>query len=188
MAKKTSGFSIVEVYGPGNGANLTEEQLAHLPELTSEEIAELAKAYPNGPTQRAYLHLRDTSKKDNQQTFPLSTWQNLNSLRRLGQNNLVVAGYKGILNVKTKLSVAPVQDISADKAKSILKTAGTQKVEETDLETGEDLEDNESFEDLSKEAADMARAKETRAAAAKPGKAVSSAKGKAAAKGKAGKK
>lgn len=54
-------------------------------DLTDEQIADLAKAYPNQPTGNAYLEYYNSNLKETDQNFSLGTWANLNALRKLGK-------------------------------------------------------------------------------------------------------
>lgn len=81
---------LLQKFNPANAANLTAQDLETLRGLTDQQIDELAKAYPNQPTRRAYLRLYDTSKPENKQLFNLSTWQNLRNVRKFSNmKNLV---------------------------------------------------------------------------------------------------
>lgn len=94
-------MNIVEVYNPANAANLTDEQISAMRTLTVDEIAQLAKAYPNGPTGNSYLKLHDKNLGDEKQIYPLSTWQNLHNLHKINNFNFTAFAF-------TKNFVAPV--------------------------------------------------------------------------------
>jgi len=84
---------LIEKFNPG--ANLSAEDLVIMKGLTDEQISVLAKAYPNTPTRRSYIRLYDKNMKDHQQIYQLSTWQNLNNLRKYSnKKNLVAYDYK----------------------------------------------------------------------------------------------
>lgn len=86
---------LVEKFNPANGANLSAEDLAIMKNLTDEQIGILAKAYPNTPGRRSYIRLYDTAIKPEKQIFQLSTWQNLNNLRKFSnKKNLVPYDYQ----------------------------------------------------------------------------------------------
>jgi hypothetical protein len=123
MAKK----ELTELYSPDNAEQLKEEQRKSLANLTQEEVAELAKAHPNGPNTVPYLVLRDKTKKDNEQIFPRSTWQNYHSLLMLGQKQFVVADFVQHFKPENeKMGVAEEQDLSNEQAKSELRSAPIQ--------------------------------------------------------------
>lgn len=86
---------IVKIYNPANAAALTPDQIEGLQKLTTEEIGQLAKAYPNG-TGGAYLLIIDGSQPANKQLPTLSTFQNLYNLRvRNGMKQFVAFSFKG---------------------------------------------------------------------------------------------
>ncbi len=126
----------IQIYDPSNAKNLTEEQIAGLANLTIEEIRELAKAYPNKATGKAYLVLRDTRKKDKDQLFPRSTWQNFSNLLKQGAKHFAVISYVEIFSKKkVALKTAPLQDLTKKEAKAELKEAASQTAKEV-VETG----------------------------------------------------
>lgn len=87
---------VVTLYNPANAAALTPEQIDGLQKLSSAEIKELAKAYPNSSSQRAYLLIIDGSKPVEKQLPSLSTFENLYNLReRNGKKNYVAYQFKG---------------------------------------------------------------------------------------------
>lgn len=73
---------LIAKYNPANADRLTPEDLSAMRALTDEQIDILAKAYPNQPTRRSYLRLWDDKLPENKQLFQLSTWQNLNNVRK----------------------------------------------------------------------------------------------------------
>lgn len=92
---------LVKLYNPANAASLTPEQVASMQNLTSDEIKELASAYPNATMQRAYLLIIDKSKQVDKQLPALSSFQNLWNLReRNGLKNYVAYNFRG--NYKEK--------------------------------------------------------------------------------------
>lgn len=98
---------IVKLYNPANAASLTPEQLEGLQKLTSDEIKELAKAYPNATMQRGYLLIIDGTKPASKQIPTLSTFENLWNLReRNGLKNFVPFAFKGTYKPKV---VQPVK-------------------------------------------------------------------------------
>jgi hypothetical protein len=94
-------MNILEIYNPANAASLTDEQITAMRSLSVEQIAELAKAYPNGPTGNSYLRLHDKNLADDKQIYPLSTWQNLHNLHKISNFNFTPISF-------TKNYVAPV--------------------------------------------------------------------------------
>lgn len=117
---------LVELFNPANAKNLTVEQVAMMETLTKAEIQALAEAYPNKPTQPAYLILKDTSKKDNQQLYNRSTWKNLWANRKLGQKHLVAISFVAIFDEKKQApKVAAAQDLSPDQVKNELAKQGS---------------------------------------------------------------
>jgi hypothetical protein len=87
---------VFSLYNPANAAALTPEQVEGLQKLTTEELGRLAKAYPNGSIQRAYLLIVDGSKPAAKQLPSLSTFQNLYNLRtKNGLKSYVAVSFKG---------------------------------------------------------------------------------------------
>lgn len=96
---------ILKLYNPANAAALTPEQVEGLQKLTTQELGQLAKAYPNGSG--AYLLIVDGSKPASKQLPTLSTFQNLYNLRvKNGMSHYVAFAFKG--NYKPQ-SVAPTR-------------------------------------------------------------------------------
>lgn len=85
--------NFIELYNPRNASKLTEEQIQAMQLLTDDQIKALAEAYPNQPTGNAYLKYFDKSEPVDKQRFPLGTWRNLHSLRKLGKTNLVAFAF-----------------------------------------------------------------------------------------------
>lgn len=86
-------MDLIKTYNPAN-TNITEQELSAMKDLTSADIAILAKAYPNQPTGNAYLVLYMNKKKPDDQLFPLSTWKNLDALRKMGHDDIVAYAFK----------------------------------------------------------------------------------------------
>lgn len=108
---------LVTLYNPANASALTPEQIAGLQKLTSEQIKELAKAYPNMTTVRAYLLIVDGSKPIEKQIPNLSTFENLWNLReRNGQKKYVAYQFRGAYKPKSvtasKINRREVVDLS----------------------------------------------------------------------------
>lgn len=102
--------TFLSLFNPQNAAGLTTEQLAAMETLTPEQIAMLAREYPNPAIQNAYLVLKDTTKADKDQLWNLSTWQNLADLHRMGMKQFVAVGFR-TNHIKQGLRVAPVQNL-----------------------------------------------------------------------------
>lgn len=118
---------LLDKYNPANAKNLTQEDLAAMKNFTKDEVKELAEAYPNSNIMKPYLVLRDTSKADNKQIWPLSTWKNFFELLKVGQKTWVVETFRSLHQPKRSgLKTAPVQDLTKDQAKAELKSATTQ--------------------------------------------------------------
>jgi hypothetical protein len=77
-------MDIISVYNPAN-SNITADEIAAMKDLSNEEIAQLATAYPNSPNGNAYLVYYNAKEELKDQRYPLGTWANLNNLRKLGQ-------------------------------------------------------------------------------------------------------
>jgi len=89
-------MDLVKLYNPANAASLTPEQIEGLQSLTSDQIKELAKAYPNMVMQRGYLLIIDSKSKSVKQLPALSSFENLWNLReKNGQRSWVAYGFKG---------------------------------------------------------------------------------------------
>lgn len=102
--------ALIEKFNPALAATLTPEDLETLRNLTDPEIAALAKAYPNDPQGRSYLVLSDKDVKAEKQLYQLSTWANLNSLRRFsGKKNLVPYGFRGHLRPRSVARASALQ-------------------------------------------------------------------------------
>lgn len=105
----------IERFNPARAKELTVEDLAAMQGLTVEDLKELAKAYPNSPSQAAYLILLDTKKKPKEQLYSLSTWANLYNLHKLGQTHFAALSFKSVFNKSEQnLKVAPVQDLTTE--------------------------------------------------------------------------
>lgn len=99
-------MDILQKFNPANAASLTKEDIAEMRNLTAQQIAELATAYPNTPTGNAYLHYYNSKEKESEQKYPLGTWHNLNSLLKLGRTEFSAVGFR-------KGFVAPVAKAAA---------------------------------------------------------------------------
>lgn len=98
---------LVKTYNPANATTLTPEQVDAMQRLSSDEIKELAKAYPNGAHSRAYLLIIDQRKPADKQLPSLSTFQNLWNLReKNGLKNYVAYRFRD--NVKP-LAASPTR-------------------------------------------------------------------------------
>lgn len=110
----------IEKFNPKG--TLSDEAKSMLRGFGKEEISHLAAAYPNGARSGAYLTLYDKNVAADKQTFPLSTFQNLATLYRLGKTNYVAWDFRNstrrlqpaVANKNTKkivdLSAADIQN------------------------------------------------------------------------------
>lgn len=106
-------MELTKLFDPANALSLTEADLDKMASLTDEEIKLLAAAFPNKGSQQAYLILKDTRLPAAKQLFPLSTWQNLWNLRKIGLKHFVAISFKPIFNkIATKIKIAAVQDLT----------------------------------------------------------------------------
>lgn len=82
---------LIEKFNPANGANISPEDQETMKSLTDDQIAILAKAFPNQPTRRSYILLWDKDMKPEKQLKQRSTWQNLHNLRKFSNKKNLVA-------------------------------------------------------------------------------------------------
>jgi len=97
---------LIAKFNPANGANVSAEDQLEMQNFTDEQIQILAKAYPNQPQRRSYIRLYDKTLPANKQLFQLSTWQNLNNLRKYSNKKNLVA--YDFLTIKTKQQPRPI--------------------------------------------------------------------------------
>jgi hypothetical protein len=96
---------LVKLYNPANAASLTQEQISGLQKLTSQQIKELALAYPNKVMNKAYLLIIDSNSKVQNQLPTLSTFENLYNIReKNGQRNYVATNFKGNYTQKSSVN------------------------------------------------------------------------------------
>lgn len=88
-------MNLIETYNPANAANLTEQEISAMQNLTKEEIAALAEAYPNSPQSNNYLLLIDKRLPADKQLYQMSSWKNLKDLLDLAQTHFVAFGFRG---------------------------------------------------------------------------------------------
>lgn len=126
----TESTDIVKIYNPANSAALTQEQINDLQKLTSAQIKELARAYPNATFTKAYLLIIDSTKPIEKQIPALSTWENLYNLReRNGLRHYVAfsfrSNYTPVRVTAVRVKKIEVLDLSDVELKSLpgLKTA-----------------------------------------------------------------
>jgi hypothetical protein len=87
---------LVKLYNPANSDLLTDKDIAAMQKLTTDQIKELATAYPNGVSNRAYLLIVDGAKPAHKQLPSLSTFENLYNLRvKNGLKTFVPFSFKG---------------------------------------------------------------------------------------------
>jgi hypothetical protein len=135
---------IVKTYNPANSAALTAAQLNELQNLTTDQIKQLAKAYPNGSFNRAYLLIEDSSSTKRQMPT-LSTFENLYNLRtKNGLQKYVAVGFRGnykpvnvFQNSKRKTEVLDLSDTELLTLPGFKTGVGTNKEESFPEETVE---------------------------------------------------
>ena len=94
-------MSNVETYNPSNATNLSDEDKQKFQSLSKEDVAELAKAYPNTAQNNNYLLLFDKRLPADKQIFQLSSWANLEYLYKLGQDHFIPYGFRGQESTQT---------------------------------------------------------------------------------------
>jgi hypothetical protein len=106
---------MIEKYNPDKFRELKPEDIEAMRKFTMNDVAELAKAYPNKPSGRAYLVLFNTEDKA-KQLYPLSTWQNLLALWKQQLTKYVAYSFAALHNNKTApgmtAKTGPVQDLT----------------------------------------------------------------------------
>lgn len=115
---------LVKLYNPANAAALTPEQIEGLQKLTTDQIRELAKAYPNSSMTRAYLLIVDGTKEAHKQLPSLSTFENLLNLRTKNGLEKYVAfnfqgRYKPTAIIPSKARKTEVLDLSDTELKTL---------------------------------------------------------------------
>ncbi|MEJ7611359.1 MAG: hypothetical protein WKF88_09310 [Ferruginibacter sp.] len=142
---------IIDLYNPANASKLTEEQREEMKNLTDEQIAALAEAYPNKPTGNAYLSYFDKSLKAGEtQRYPLGTWQNLNNLRKL-KKDMVAFAFTSYMPQRAAAamqapSVRAASSRTLDLSKDDLTNAeGFKKADGGDITTETDKEENKDL-------------------------------------------
>lgn len=95
---KLSPEVLVETYNPANAKNLSAEQIHYMRTFTLEEIAILAKAYPNQARSNNYLVLFNKNVADNKQSYQLSTYSNLKSLWALGKKEFSIFTFRTLFS------------------------------------------------------------------------------------------
>lgn len=136
-------FNIAD-FNPANAKSLSKEQLAAMQTFSMEELKALAEAYPNKPTQPAYLILKDSKVKENtKQIYNRSTWQNLYALWKVGQKNYVAFSFISVFVTPTAAQApVKVQDLKADdvnKAPGIKQTLSPDKPKDLNKMKKEEL-------------------------------------------------
>jgi hypothetical protein len=121
-------MDIIKTYNPGN--KLNDEEQSAMVNLTNEQIADLAKAYPNQPTGNAYLEYWMKNEKDIEQRFPLGTWANLNSLRKLGREDILPYRFRSSFSTREvqPFVQAPAQRVVDLSAKEAVEAEGLKSV------------------------------------------------------------
>jgi hypothetical protein len=105
---------LINLYNPANAGSLSETDREKMQLLSSDDIKQLAMAYPNMTMQRAYLLIVDDTKPAGKQLPTLSSFENLWNLReKNGLRNYVAFGFKGQYKViPARLKNAEVLDLS----------------------------------------------------------------------------
>lgn len=116
----------LEKLNPANAKALSENEIAEAQTLTIEQIGQLAEKYPNKRYANNYLRLRNKRLPNEQQSFPLSSWQNLYSLvKGAGQSQFC---FHSFLNTHLQMAVdisANVSQVPADTTTAELKEIGS---------------------------------------------------------------
>jgi hypothetical protein len=120
----------IDKFNPNKFRELTKEDIEAMRNFQLNDVAALAKAYPNKPTERAYLVLFDTTDKA-KQLYPLSTWQNLLALWKQQLTKYVAFNFSALHNNKTISNQAtktgPVQDLTTAEVQKAIKTVPGKK-------------------------------------------------------------
>lgn len=124
---------LIAKYNPANARNLSQADLDAMREFSTEQLKELAEAYPNNANRKPYLILHDNNVKEGKQLYPLSTWQNLYNVRKFsGMKNLVAHTFKELFTV-----ARPQNRIAANRAGSSAGKPTTTARKVVDLSAGE---------------------------------------------------
>lgn len=124
---------LIAKYNPANARNLSQADLDAMREFSTDQLKELAEAYPNNANRKPYLILFDNNVKEGKQLFPLSTWQNLYNVRKFsGMKNLVAHTFKEVFTV-----ARPQSRIAANRAGSNAGKQTTTARKVVDLSAGE---------------------------------------------------
>lgn len=141
---------MIDKYNPTKFRELNQSEIEAMRSFTMDDIADLAKAYPNKPSERAYLVLYN--KQDQaKQLYPLATWVNVLALWKQGSTNYVPFNFASLHNSKSvkgmDVKVGPVQDLTNAEVKRELKTWPGKSAAPTKLAIPdpEDEEDDDDF-------------------------------------------
>jgi hypothetical protein len=118
--------TLIDKYNPDKFRELTQDDIEAMRQFTLADVADLAKAYPNKPTQRAYLVLFDKTDKA-RQLYPLSTWQNLYALWKQQLTKYIAFNFSALHNNKKTTGLqgaktGPVQDLTQAEVTRAIKT------------------------------------------------------------------
>jgi hypothetical protein len=106
---------MINKYNPDKFRELKQEDIEAMRKFTMNDVADLAKAYPNKPSGRAYLVLFDTTDKA-RQLYPLSTWQNLLAVWKQQLTKYIAFNFAALHNNKSApgmtAKTGPVQDLT----------------------------------------------------------------------------
>ena len=109
---------IVKLYNPANADALTAADIDNLQHLTTDQIRELAVAYPNSAYQNAYLLIVDKTKDARSQSPSATSFENLYNLHaKHGLVNYVAFNFRRNFRRAPVVSVpkgqpGPVMDLS----------------------------------------------------------------------------
>lgn len=123
---------LIEKFNPDNAGSLTAEDLETMRSLSDAQIEVLAKAYPNKPTRRVYLRLYDTTLPEKKQVYNLSTWQNLNNVRKFSnKKNLIPFDFKASPSLLSRQQhVQRLKAVPSTSAKKIVVDLSAQEAAE----------------------------------------------------------
>lgn len=105
----------LEILNPANISHITKPDIEAMRGLSVDEINELAKKYPNTASGNGYLILFDTTKSEKDQTYPVSTWQNLSNLHKYQAKNFIPYSFSALLKnnrVNGNKPIPKIEDVN----------------------------------------------------------------------------
>lgn len=115
---------MIDKYNPTKFRELSQADIEAMRSFTMNDIADLAKAYPNKPSERAYLVLFNKTDQA-KQLYPLATWANVFALWKQGSTSYVPFNFAALHNSRSvkgmDVKVGPVQDLTNAEVKRELK-------------------------------------------------------------------